>query len=239
MKKSTLLGVITLISFSTFAQNKGDKGSGIGFGVKVGVTFANFASFNSGLGTPDPLTTNSVTSFYVGGVVNIPVGSMFAVQPGLTLIGKGANTVPTAATSASGATGGIKETPWYLEVPVNVTVNFEAGPGKIFVGAGPYLGFGLFGKYTNSFVVNGAAQPGTKASGNIKFGTNSATDFSNDLKTLDFGLNFLLGYQLKNGFSINGGYSLGLTNISPDAGIAGNTSSYKNGVFSVGLGFAF
>jgi hypothetical protein len=53
-----------------------------------------------------------------------------------------------------------------------------------------------------------------------------------DMSSIDFGMNFLLGYQLKNGLSVNAGYGLGLTNNYE------NLSS-KNKVFSLGLGFAF
>ena len=242
MKKTIFLGAIALISLSTFAQDKsGD--AGITYGVKAGVTFPTFSATDIG-----DLTVKSITSFYVGGVVNIPVHSMLSVQPGLTLIGKGSK-----ATSSEQLLEGVdfysQVTPMYLEIPVNLIANFEAGPGKVFVGAGPYLSFGIGGKVKSVATLNGnPVDPFTGSSDDnnthnfvrsLKFGTNSSTDKSKDFKSLDFGLNFLLGYQLTNGLSINGGYGLGLTNIDSDTDIEGNKASVKNSVISVGLGFAF
>lgn len=226
MKKTILLGAIALISLSTFAQDKsGD--DGITYGVKAGVTFPTFSASDIG-----DHTVKSITSFYVGGVVNIPVHSMLSVQPGLTLIGKGGK----LTSGTVGSSDFLEFTPLYLEVPVNVVASFEAGPGKVFVGAGPYLSFGIGGKFKSEATVFGQTVSNSR---DLKFGTNSSTETSKDLKSLDFGLNFLLGYQLTNGLSINGGYGLGLTNMNPSADIEGNKTSLKNSVVSVGLGFAF
>ena len=180
--------------------------------------------------------------------MNIPVHSMLSVQPGLTLIGKGVKLTSSEELPA-GADFYLQYTPLYLEIPVNLIANFEAGPGKVFVGAGPYLSFGIGGKAKGVATFNdNPVDPfiGSSDDNNtynydrsLKFGTNSSTDKSKDLKSLDFGLNFLLGYQLTNGLSINGGYGLGLTNIDADSGIEGNKESVKNSVISVGLGFTF
>lgn len=211
MKKTFLLGAMALFSFSTFAQSTSDKGSGISFGAKAGVAFTTVS------GSDVPSGLKSLTSFYVGGTVNVPLGEVFSIQPGLTLVGKGFKTEVLGAT--------LKSNPWYLEVPVNAVAGFQAGPGKIFVGAGPYVGFGLFGE--NTISGTGTALDG---SADIKFGSTSTDDY----KMIDFGLNFLAGYQLNNGLSINAGYGMGLSSIG-----ATGSASVKNSVFSVGLGFAF
>ena len=57
----------------------------------------------------------------------------------------------------------------------------------------------------------------------------------NGVQHFDAGLNLLGGYKLTNGFLINAGYGLGLTNMYKD--IEGVTS--KNRVFSVGVGYQF
>ncbi|TXI14924.1 MAG: PorT family protein [Pedobacter sp.] len=227
MKRIFLLSAIVLISFSTFAQDKGISSTMVKqvkahmtYGIKAGLTFANAASFNPG-STTNFYAANSVTSFYLGGVIDIPIFSVLSVQPGLTLIGKGSEIV--------GSEGNKKYLPWYLEIPVNVLGNVKVGPGKLFFGAGPYLGIGVFGGYKDSF--------GSRI---IRYGTNTElSGVDNDLKSLDVGLNFLLGYQLNNGLNVHGGYGLGLTNVAANSGISGDTSSFKNKLFSLGLGFAF
>lgn len=85
----------------------------------------------------------------------------------------------------------------YIEVPVNLVYSIPTGnSGNIFLGAGPYAGFGIHGK---------AKQGNVSESGSFS---------DADLKTFDAGLNFLGGYKFINGFLINGGYGLGLTNIA-------------------------
>ncbi len=227
MKNLFLVGVISLISLSTFAQNvqKYVGSDRVTFGAKAGTTFATISQED----------TKSITSFYVGGVVNILFSEVFTFQPGLTLVGKGfkKTTSSSLRMPSSGdilnVTSSFKASPWYLEIPMNAVFNFQAGAGKIFVGGGPYVDLALFGDYertikqTNTFT--GSYSSKTKID-DIDFGEQGG------MSSIDFGMNFLLGYQLKNGLSVNAGYGLGLTNNYE------NLSS-KNKVFSLGLGFAF
>ena len=194
-----LCGAIALASFTTttFAQ-KGSASSdpGITYGVKAGVTIPSISTV---LRVGEATNSDSSVSFYVGGIVDIPVASILSVQPGVSLVGKG------------GKQGDITQNLYYIEVPVNLVAKMEAGPGKIFVGAGPYLALGVGGN-------NG-----------VKFGENA-------FNPIDLGVNFMLGYQMANGFSVNGGYGLGFSDV-----FNGNSlgAKGKNRVISVGLGFNF
>ena len=204
----SLFAVATLTSVSMAQTNP------IKFGVKAGVAFPNMTFTSSGVSAS--FKTN--TSFYVGGIVDVPVSDIFSVQPGLTLIGKGTKLEETDGTE----TVAVRISNMYLELPVNLMANFAVGPGKIFIGAGPYYSMALSGKYKVS--MGGASEEE-----DVTFGSDG------EFKRGDFGLNFLAGYQLKSGFNIHAGYGLGLSNISPES--EGATS--KNKVFSVGLGFMF
>ena len=68
----------------------------------------------------------------------------------------------------------------------------------------------------------------------LKFGNDPEED---DLRKGDFGINFLAGYQLTNGFNVGVNYGLGLNKILPDFEDSDNKA--KNRVFSVTLGFSF
>lgn len=251
MKNAIFFLFVLLLSLSARAQNENDKEilSGFSLGVKAGVAFATFSAYNSGFNTQmfaeELYEANSVTSFYIGGILNVPWGKAFTVQPGLTLIKMGTKITwsSTASTQVAQAgqnlEGNKRLNPWYLQVPLNGIFSFKVGAGKIFIGAGPYVAFGLFGKYTDGRRIDGNLVTGDGSSENLKFGNNTDIDKSKDLKAIDFGLNFLLGYQLANGLNANLGYGLGLTNVSPNAGLSGDASSMKNRVVSVGLGFAF
>lgn len=214
MKKSTAtLSLILFTFFSGFAQSKDAEGDGsVAFGIKAGVTFPAFAISGA---TLEGVTSSSLTSYYAGVIVDIPIVNALSIQPGLSVIGKG-----TSLSSARGTT--TKLTPLYLEIPINLIVGIPAGPGKFFLGAGPYWALGIVGNVKTT----------GKGDVDLKFGSGD----TKNLKLTDYGLNFLLGYQLQNGLSINTGYGLGLTNIQPDAAI---DKTYKSGVFSLGLGFIF
>ncbi len=207
MKKLVLVSLITLTSFAVFAQ-KEEKG--ISYGVKTGIAFPHLSFSNE--------NTDVITSFYVGGMVNFPVSSFkngtLSVQPGLTFINKGGQESVVNFFSGQKINRTYKTS--YLEIPVNLVAHLHAGEGKFFVGAGPYLAFALSSKQTETMK-----------------GISVSTDMSSQVKTADLGFNFLLGYQIKNGLSINGGYGLGLTNILKNEGTA------KNRVLSIGLGYSF
>ncbi|WP_164123699.1 MULTISPECIES: outer membrane beta-barrel protein [Sphingobacterium] len=177
----------------------------IGYGVKAGV---NFPKLNYSGGNVSYNTSTS-TNFYLSGYANIPAASNFVVQPGVSLQGKGGKY----------ETGNIesKTDLMSIEIPVNAVYYIPTGAsGSVFIGAGPYVGFNVSGKNKVGDVKT-----------DIKFGSNA-----DETKVVDYGANFQLGYKLSNGFLINGGYGLGLGNMSNVDGL-----KVKNNVFSVGIGF--
>ncbi|MFD2969749.1 porin family protein [Sphingobacterium bambusae] len=180
------------------------------FGVKAGVNFAKL-TVNSDRTT---YTSDAATSFYVTGYADMPVVSNLRVQPGVSLQGKG-GAVPA---SDSGFEEKVKDTYMYIEVPINLVYYVPTGEfGDVFFGAGPYAGYGIHAK---------------SSQGNL-----SESGSFNDagLKPFDAGVNFLAGFKMSQGFLINAGYGLGLTNIAKEA--PGTT--VKNRAFSVGVGFQF
>lgn len=190
--------------------------SGLGYGIKAGVNFPSYSYGNSS----DLSDTKSTTNFHVTGYLDAPVTSNFYIQPGVSLQGKGAKLIESDALGGSE----VSQNTMWLEVPVNFVGKFPAGSGNFFVGAGPYIGFGLSGK--NKYSVREGSNVTERE---FKFGKDET------LKGTDFGVNFLAGYKLGNGLLINAGYGLGLTNIAGDAN--GWSDNIKNRVWTVGIGF--
>ncbi len=206
MKKIVLL--LTLAAGLSVAVNAQDKP--VSFGVKAGIAFPNLVYSASGLSA----SADAKTSFYVGGIADVKVSPIFSVQPGLTFMNKG--------TKSDALDAGASINFSYLELPVNLIANFNAGPGKFFIGAGPYAAYALSGN--------------SKADGvkeDAEFGSGEE-----QVKRMDFGVNFLTGYKLTNGLNLHAGYGLGLNNLS-NISEDGMTLKVKNRVFSVGLGFNF
>lgn len=217
MKKILLL--LTLAAGLNVAVNAQDKP--VFFGVKAGLALPSITA--SGMGIS--ITTSSKTSFYVGAVADVNISPIFSFQPGLTYVGKGGKFDIGEMAEAMGADPsdfeGVDKITFnysYLELPLNLLANFNAGTGKVFVGAGPYAAYAL--------------------SANMKAGNTSVdAEFGSaegQLKRMEFGVNFLGGYKLSNGLNLHAGYGIGLT--STENSSDGKT---KNKVFSVGLGFMF
>jgi hypothetical protein len=210
------LCLICCTYFSALAQK--DKSANITYGVKAGLTFPHLSFLNE-----TTLSTNtSITSFYVGGTISAPIGTLssgkLSVQSGLSIVGKGGQRdIPPGPTN-------IKDKLLYLEMPISLVASFQLGTGHIFLGAGPYLSLGLSAKEKRSPV------SGLDTTVDVGFGSGELKAF----KATDWGFDFLLGYQLKNNFSFNGGYSAGISNINNDAVVRS-----KNSLFSIGVGYSF
>lgn len=208
MKKTLLFTAALLISAAGLKAQ-------VSYGFKAG---ANFAKINVSSSEADmTVSTGAQTSFYVGAFVDAPIATNFSFQPGLSLQGKGGKVSvgPGGLDDAEGSALKAKTNLMYLEVPLNFVYYIPTGDaGKVFVGVGPYVGYGLRVK--------------------AKVGDVSKSDSFKDadLKPFDFGGNFMLGYKLNNGLFLNGGYGLGLSNVAKES-----DEKVKNRVFSLGLGF--
>lgn len=209
MKKLLFICVGLMMGTVAFAQT-----SSLGFGLKAGVNFPkyNFSGSNSNF------ETNSSTNFHVTGFLDAPLGRNFSVQPGISLQGKGGELL-------SSSVGTVSQNTMWLEVPVNFVAKVPMGNSNFFIGAGPYIGFGLSGKnkYDSDW---GSAEE------EFEFGSNGT------LKSTDFGVNFIAGFHLGQGFLIHAGYGLGLSDIRASNNEFFPDDRLTNRVFSVGLGFA-
>jgi hypothetical protein len=229
MKKTILL--LTLAAGLTTAVNAQDKS--VTFGAKAGLTFPKLAtSGQEAAEFPDPQAN---PSFFVGGYADIAISSQFSIQPGLSVLGKGVKYKQSGTEIIDGDSytyaGSATISTLYLEVPVNVVGKIPAGSGNVFVGAGPYLGYALSGKTKSKLSISGAGMNFSESDEeDMEFGSGE-----DEMKRIEFGVNFLGGYELKNGLSINFGYGLGLSNLVNTSG----DGKASNRVLSVGLGFRF
>jgi len=206
MKKLLLSATAVLFGLGAFAQTPE-----LGYGIKAGVNLPTYR-YSDGNSSTD---TKSSTNFHITGYLDAPITSNFYIQPGVSLQGKGAKLVDNDY-------GTVTQNTMWIEVPVNAVLKFPTGyAGNFFVGAGPYLAFGISGK--NKY--------------DSDWGS-TETDFDFDKngtqKGTDWGVNFLAGYQLSNGLTLGAGYGLGIADIAPES------ASYKqnNRVLSFSVGFA-
>ena len=136
MKKNILLMVcLAFAGLTAIAQEK----SGLSFGLRAGVNFQNINGKNE---NGDNLSNKLVPRFHIGANVELPVATDFYLQPGLLFSTKGAK----AEEMVGGQMMTEKINLSYLEVPVNFLYKPVLGKGKLLLGFGPYIAFGLGGK---------------------------------------------------------------------------------------------
>lgn len=217
MKRLFLVAAALVFGGATFAQTT-NTATTTRFGLKGGVNLPKYKYVNDDQNTSTE--TETTVNFNLTGYADIPVGSYFSVQPGLSLQGKGAKYYESGNNK-------IEENVLAIEVPVNLLVNLPAGPGKIYLGGGPYAGFNVSGQLK-----------GTSGSATAERDLKIGNDSGDDIKALDFGFNVLAGYQLSSGLNFGAGYGFGLTNLTPTS--TSNTNMEKNNrLWSFTVGYAF
>ena len=191
------------------------------FGLKAGVNFAKFS------GGED---VKNKSSFQGTAFVDIPISKDVSFQPGLSLQSKGykarVNPKEYYGDEFPLAKGTSTVDVLSLEIPMNFLYYMPSGPGKFFIGAGPYIGLNLSGKAKLKGTEEGTT---LEIKNNIKF---SGTD--KEMNQLDAGANILFGYKLNKGLLLNAGYNVGLANLIPDA-----AKTVSNRVLSFAVGFQF
>ncbi|MBL7707042.1 MAG: PorT family protein [Taibaiella sp.] len=176
---------------------------------EVGVNFSNTRSKVEGM---DAVTGDVKTGFSGGVGVNFGLSGDFYLRPGVYYQSLGDK--DDAANSVRSL--------HYLRIPVNVGYNYtiSKSAGSIFAEVGPYIGYAIAGQDKVDIL-------GVEVKDDIKFG-----DKVPELKPLDYGVNFGLGYESPWGVYIKGGYGLGLASMSNIEDI-----SYTNNHFNISLGY--
>jgi len=208
MKKRilTIAASAMLIGIASYAQ----KAPQPSLFVKGGLNLSNITiDKNGGLDA-----NKRIASFQAGLQADLPIGSYFAIQPGVFFTGKGAKL-------ESGNTSGnnwyrATTRPYYIEIPVNAVIKLPLGDqSSFFFGAGPYLGIGVGGKNRVEGEVLGASfsrSENIKFSNDDPFTSNEEGAGYNIMRRFDYGLNGTVGIQAKyTVFSVN--YGLGLAKL--------------------------
>lgn len=206
--KAILISFVGILVFGFSAQAQTE------FGLKAGASFSSYKCADSEvLGETKPLT-----SFYLAGYLDTRIVSGLYFQPEVSLQGKGSKLVES---EVRGAWQIEQKTKW-LDFAFNFLGKVPVGQiGKVFVGAGPYVGFAMDG--TNEY---------------IEKGTTTAVIIYDDnaMRSFDYGVNLLTGIKFAKRFSVTANYRMGMANIA-ESGFKWS-DNVKNRVFSVGIGVA-
>ncbi|MDP2175727.1 MAG: outer membrane beta-barrel protein [Bacteroidota bacterium] len=223
--KHTIVSALLFISFLG-AKAQDQK---LSFGLKIG---ANLQTFNGKDDEGRTLDFSLVPRYNVGFNLDIPVATDFYFQTGLLFTTKGAKSTTTIL--------GVKRTDdfnlSYIELPMNLLYKPVLGNGRIMLGFGPYLAYGIGGKRKTNI-------DGTSSERKIEF-TNSYNDVNPNeqyaFKPIDFGANLFFGYEFQNGINIHMNTQLGLAKINAsNKSFTADRRDYKNTGFGLSLGYKF
>ena len=153
------------------------------------------------------------SAFHLGLVADIALNDKLAFQPQLNYSGRGAQEDHMDHKDVFKFNS--------LEIPLNFVYKAAGnGHGGFFAGAGPNIGYNFNGKLE----VTDDPTENT----DFEFGSDAG-----QIRRMDLGLNFLAGYELKNGIFVSANYTRGLSNwLNAD-------EKWRNNVFAVSVGYFF
>jgi len=204
-------------------------------GIKAGMNFSNVSMKNE---SGSYNSTQSIPGMQIGLTLEIPLLANFYLQPAVLYLAKGFKQEDSWFANQGNE---FKVKVSYLELPVNLLYKPELGIGNLFIGAGPYVGYGTGGKWeAESDVLIGDIR--IENHGDVIFNDDVMKgEFGNYLygKPLDYGASFLVGYELKNSLSLQFNFQRGLADLQPDInGVKGN-GKLKNRSFEIAIGYRF
>jgi hypothetical protein len=228
MKKISLLTIVLLAGIMSMAQDRPQEGSkdfkpirtpmasATRFGLAGGV---NLAKLEYNDKNAPGSTVNGHTSFHLGAFVNVPLGSMFRFQPGITYSGQGADISMKDTIGTTPVTIDVEQSLHYINVPL--VLQYQ-NPSGLFLELGAQPGFLISAKQKN----------------NAAGSTSSATDNKKEFDTFDISAVGGIGYLTRIGLGFNARYNYGLSNIFEDNNTK-NGLEAKNRVLALGLVYHF
>lgn len=181
------------------------------FGVKAGLNLASITGDFSEF-------FEGRTSFHVGGLVEFELSEKFSIQPELIYSSQGAK----YAELEKGDKDNILLD--YLNIPVMGKYYVVEG---LSIEVGPQLGILLSAKNKYEYSYDGEE---------IESGND---DIKEDINSIDFGVNFGVGYKLDSGLNFAARYNLGISNLDKSDEEYDLNLKNKNGVFQLSVGYLF
>ena len=212
----------------TYSSSSSSATEGIKFGVRAGLNVADLSgdAVKSFTDLTDlasgALTKEMKPGFYAGLYATIPLGSRFAIEPGLGYSEKGTRlngTIPFEQFKFINAKLEGTARLAYLDIPVLAKAYITDG---LYVYAGPQA----------SVMLSGKARVKASAFGFSAY--NNDFDVKDQLRTVDFAVVGGLGYQTPSGFGISAGYDYGLSSLDKN-----NNFDAYNRVIKASLNYSF
>ena len=208
--KKLLIITMTLAAFTLQAQD-------VTFGAKAGLNFASLDITDSNI--------DGRTSFHLGITAEFEMSDTFSIQSELLYSAQGATEDAGETIGTTVYNDDYKFKLNYLQIPVMAKFYVSEG---LSLEVGPQIGFLLSADVENDYstIDNGTVLD----SGSIEI------DYKDFMKSVDFGLNFGLGYKLDSGLNFGLRYNLGLNDVYD---VDGSNAEIKNRVLQLSVGYNF
>lgn len=206
MKKNVLTFIFALGALISSSQlSAQDNPVSVGF--KAGTSLSNYRLKGNMKGFDSKMSIGGS----VGGFVRYDLSQNFALQSGIDVYYRTSKLESTIDRTSD------KIKSFGVEVPIYGIVQGELGSGKAFIGAGPYVGYGI----------------STKSNG-VNLFKNISEARKPAMNRFDYGVGGIIGYDFDKNWQINASYQLGLADLHKGKG-----GSMKSHGASIGLAYKF
>ncbi len=205
-------------------------------GLRAGV---NFSSVHFVDAAGEHLHTEMIPRLQAGITVDIPLTPGLYLQPAAMYVGKG---FKQDGAWLAGTDQEFKASVSYIEVPLHLLYKMWLGNGKLLVGAGPYVGYGLGGRWEAEGQVSVGDIVLTESHGDAIFKRNVEDgEFGNYLygKPWDYGANVMVGYQFSPKLTLQLHGQFGIANLTPDVDGTAPEGSIRNKGYGLTIGYGF
>lgn len=192
--RKTILGLLAVVLTTSYVSAQ------FTFGPRVGFNYTNMRSEFDGQKL-DKEGSKFKPGFQVGVVADYALNTSMSIQSGLLFAQQGYKQ-DFSKVNGPKAIFNLN----YLQIPINVQLKFPLGGIDLFVQTGPYLGFGINGKY-KYWDENGKRM--SNEDRKYSFGSDWE---KGELKRFDIGIGFGAGLQFGN-IQAGLGYNMGLRNL--------------------------
>ena len=183
------------------------------FGPRVGFNYTNMRHEYNGNKLDKEFRSKLKSGFQIGVVADYALSTEMSIQLGLLYAQQGYKSDYTWVGESKTITKSITNLN-YLQIPINAQIKFPLGGIDLLVQTGPYLGFGINGKYKywdeNGKMSNEDIKKWLGEIPKVSFGNEWE---KNDMKGFDLGIGFGAGLQFGN-IQAGLGYNIGIRNLA-------------------------
>lgn len=209
------------------------------WGVRAGMNMTN-SKFIQADGTTE--YTDPVARMQIGLTLDVPVWNDIYLQSSLLYQGKGfkgSGIWPVV----TGEDNELKVNLSYMVMPIHMVFKPRIGrSGRLLVGAGPYIGYGIGGSWESETDLLYDDMMLSQRKGDVNFTTDgSVGDMGtyNYGKPWDYGVGFLVGYEFLERYSVQVNADFGLANLQYNYGDYSTGKELKNIGVGLSLGYKF